>query len=221
MRDSRKGEHKMDVLERLEKTGIIPAAVIENAKDAVPTAQALLAGGIDTVEVTFRTEAAAEAIRLISEHCPEVLVGAGTIITLDQCKEAVSCGAKYIVSPGYNDEVVAWCVENDITVLPGCLSPTEITSAVIRGLKVVKFFPAGSFGGIKTMKALAGPFGGIKFVPTGGVNGDNVREYYEQPFIHSVGGSWVCTKKDITEHNFDRITELSRQSMDTIADLKK
>ncbi len=210
----------MDVLTRLEKTGIIPAAAIENAKDAVPTAKALLAGGIDTIEVTFRTEAAAESIRLISEQCPEVLVGAGTILTLAQCKEAVSCGAKYIVSPGYNAEVVAWCIENDITVLPGCLTPSEITAAVIQGLSVVKYFPAGAFGGIKTMKSLSGPFGGMRFVPTGGVNGDNIREYYEQPFIHSIGGSWLCTKKDISENNFDRITQLSREAVDKIADLK-
>ena len=210
----------MDVLTRLEKTGIIPAAAIENAKDAVPTAKALLAGGIDTIEVTFRTEAAAESIRLISEQCPEVLVGAGTILTLAQCKEAVSCGAKYIVSPGYNAEVVAWCIENDITVLPGCLTPSEITAAIIQGLSVVKYFPAGAFGGIKTMKALSGPFGGMRFVPTGGVNGDNIREYYEQPFIHSIGGSWLCTKKDISENNFDRITQLSREAVDKIADLK-
>ncbi len=210
----------MDVLTRLEKTGIIPAAAIENAKDAVPTAKALLAGGIDTIEVTFRTEAAAESIRLISEQCPEVLVGAGTILTLAQCKEAVSCGAKYIVSPGYNAEVVAWCIENDITVLPGCLTPSEITAAIIQGLSVVKYFPAGAFGGIKTMKSLSGPFGGMRFVPTGGVNGDNIREYYEQPFIHSIGGSWLCTKKDISENNFDRITQLSREAVDKIADLK-
>ena len=208
------------MLTRLEKTGIIPAAAIENAKDAVPTAKALLAGGIDTIEVTFRTEAAAESIRLISEQCPEVLVGAGTILTLAQCKEAVSCGAKYIVSPGYNAEVVAWCIENDITVLPGCLTPSEITAAVIQGLSVVKYFPAGAFGGIKTMKSLSGPFGGMRFVPTGGVNGDNIREYYEQPFIHSIGGSWLCTKKDISENNFDRITQLSREAVDKIADLK-
>ena len=208
------------MLTRLEKTGIIPEAAIENAKDAVPTAKALLAGGIDTIEVTFRTEAAAESIRLISEQCPEVLVGAGTILTLAQCKEAVSCGAKYIVSPGYNAEVVAWCIENDITVLPGCLTPSEITAAVIQGLSVVKYFPAGAFGGIKTMKSLSGPFGGMRFVPTGGVNGDNIREYYEQPFIHSIGGSWLCTKKDISENNFDRITQLSREAVDKIADLK-
>lgn len=210
----------MDVLARLEKTGIIPAAAIENAKDAVPTAKALLAGGIDTVEVTFRTDAAAEAIRLISEECPEVLVGAGTILNLEQCKQAVECGAKYIVSPGYNDEVVAWCVENGIAVLPGCLSPSEITAAVNRGLNVVKFFPAGPFGGVKTMKALSGPFGGMRFVPTGGVNGENICEYYEQPFVHSVGGSWLCTKKDITENNFDKITELSRQAVEKIAGIK-
>lgn len=211
----------MDVLARLEKAGIIPAAAIEHAEDAVPATKALLAGGIDTVEVTFRTDAAAEAIRLISEQCPEVLVGAGTILNLEQCKKAIECGAKYIVSPGYNEEVVAWCVENEVACLPGCLSPSEITAAANHGLKVVKFFPAGPFGGVRTMKALSGPFGGVRFVPTGGVNGENIREYYEQPFIHSVGGSWVCTKKDITEHNFDRITQLSKEAKEKIADIQK
>ena len=211
----------MEILERLKKAGIVPAAGIEKAEDAVPAAKALLAGGIDTIEVTFRTAAAEEAIRLISEECPDVLVGAGTVLDLEQCRKAVNCGAKYIVSPGYNEQVVSWCAEKDITVLPGCLTPTDITAAVNHGLKVVKFFPAGAFGGIKTMKALSGPFGGIQFVPTGGVNGENIREYYSQPFIFAVGGSWVCTKKDITENNFDRITELSRKAVDAISDIRK
>ena len=126
-----------------------------------------------------------------------MFVGAGTVITLEQCKKAVACGAKFIVAPGYSEEVVSWCVENDIAITPGCVTPTEIMAAMSHGLKVVKFFPANVYGGLSAMKALSGPFGGIKFIPTGGVNDKNIAEYISAPFIHAVGGSWLCAKADI------------------------
>lgn len=211
----------MDVLNRLKKAGIVPAAAIENAEDAVPTAKALLAGGIDTIEVTFRTDSAAEAIKQISEQCPEVLVGAGTVLTVDQCKEAVACGAKYIVSPGYSDEVVSWCIENEVAVVPGVQTASEITAAYVKGLRVVKFFPAGPCGGVAAMKALSGPFGDMNFIPTGGVSGDNICEYYSPKFIYAVGGSWLCTRKDIADNNFEKITELSSKAVEAISDIKK
>ena len=202
----------MEVLERMKKAGIVPVVVLENAKDAVPTAKAMLAGGIDVMEITFRTAAAADSIRAVSENCPDMLVGAGTVLNLDQCKLAVEMGAKFIVSPGFNKEVVGWCIENNIAVTPGCVTPTEITAAVNMGLKVVKFFPANVYGGLKAMKNLSAPFVGVKFLPTGGVNAENVREYMDSPFIHAVGGSWVCPKAAIAVGNFERITQLCAEA---------
>lgn len=198
----------MDVLKRLANSGVVPVVVLDDAANAVPTAKALLAGGVDVMEITFRTAAAADSIRAVAKECPDMLVGAGTVITLDQCKLAVDCGAKFIVAPGYDDEVVAWCVENNVAVTPGCVTPTEIMAAMKRGLKVLKFFPANVYGGLTALKALAGPFGGIKFIPTGGVNNDNIGEFAASPYVHAVGGSWICPKADIAAGNFDKITEL-------------
>lgn len=202
----------MDILERLHNAAVVPVVVLDNADDAVPTAKALLAGGVDVMEITFRTTAAADSIAAVAKECPEMLVGAGTVITLDQCKNAVSLGAKFIVAPGYNDEVVSWCVENHVPITPGCVTPTEIMAAMAHGLKVLKFFPANIYGGLDAMKALSGPFGGIKFIPTGGVNGKNLSEYIAAPFIYAVGGSWLCAKADIAAHNFDKITQLCREA---------
>ena len=202
----------MDVLKRLEQSGIVPVVVLDDAKDAVPTARALLAGGVDVMEITFRTAAAADSIRAVSEQCPDMLVGAGTVITLAQCEQAVACGAKFIVAPGFDPEVVSWCVEHGIAVTPGCVTPTEIMAAMKLGLNVVKFFPAGVYGGLSAMKALSGPFGGIKFIPTGGVNTQNIGEFIAAPFIHAVGGSWVCPKADIAAGNFEKITALCKQA---------
>ena len=193
----------MDVTTRLARAGVVPVVVLEHAKDAVPTAKAMAAGGIDVMEITFRTAAAADSIRAVSENCPEMLVGAGTVITLEQCKKAVASGARFIVAPGFDEEVVRWCVENNVPVTPGCVTPTEIMAAMKLGLKVVKFFPAGVYGGLSAMKALSGPFGGIKFIPTGGVNAQNLAEYISAPFIHAVGGSWVCPKADISAGIFE------------------
>ena len=199
----------MDTLERFSRAGIVPVVVIDHAADALPTARALLDGGVDVMEITFRTEAAPEAIRAVAEGCPEMLVGAGTVVTLDQCRQAVEAGAKFIVAPGYDEEVVSWCVDQGIPVLPGCVTPTEIMAAMKHGLKVLKFFPAGVYGGLSAMKALSGPFKGVKFVPTGGVGPQNAGEYGAAPFIHAVGGSWVCAQDDIASHQFQRIDRKS------------
>ncbi len=211
----------MDVTTRLARAGVVPVVVLEHAKDAVPTAKAMVAGGIDVMEITFRTAAAADSIRAVSENCPEMLVGAGTVITLEQCKKAVESGAKFIVAPGFDEEVVRWCVENNVPVTPGCVTPTEIMAAIKLGLKVVKFFPAGVYGGLSAMKALSGPFGGIKFIPTGGVNAQNLAEYISAPFIHAVGGSWVCPKADISAGNFEKITALCREAHATVTEARK
>ena len=202
----------MTVMERLARSVVVPVVVLEKAEDAVPTAKALLAGGVDTMEITFRTACAPEAIREVAENCPEVLVGAGTVINLEQCKLAVSMGARFIVSPGYSEEIVSWCVENNIPVTPGCVTPTEIMAAVNHGVKVIKFFPANVYGGLNAMKSLSAPFVGIRFLPTGGVNTANIREYINAPFVHAVGGSWVCPKAEIQAGNYEKITKLCRDA---------
>ena len=202
----------MNALERLRNAGVVPVVVLERAEDAVPAARAMLAGGVDVMEITFRTAAAAEAIRNVAAECPEMLVGAGTVLTVEQCEKAVALGAKFIVSPGFDAEIVDWCVERGVAVAPGCVTPTEIMAALKRGLSVVKFFPAGIYGGLKTMKALAAPFGQVKFIPTGGVSADNLAEYAAAPFVHAVGGSWLCPKADVAAGNFARIAELCAQS---------
>ena len=202
----------MNVLSRLANAGVVPVVVIDNAADAVPTANAMVAGGIDVMEITFRTAAAPDAIKAVADNCPDMLVGAGTILNLEQCKQAVAMGAKFIVSPGFDAQVVGYCIENGIAVTPGCVTPTEITAAVNMGLKVVKFFPANVYGGLNAMKNLSAPFVGVKFMPTGGVNAGNLREYIDAPFIHAVGGSWVCPKADIAAGNFEKITALCAEA---------
>ena len=202
----------MDVLTRLANSIVVPVVVLDKVEDAVPTARAMAAGGVDTMEITFRTACAPEAIKAVADNCPEVLVGAGTIVNLEQCKLAVEMGAKFIVSPGFSDEVVGWCVENGIAVCPGCVTPTEIMAALKHGLKMVKFFPANVYGGLNAMKNLSAPFVGLKFLPTGGVNAANIKEYIDAPFIHAVGGSWVCPKADIAAGNWEKITNLCAEA---------
>lgn len=211
----------MNVLDRLKQSGVVPVVVLDDVKDALPTAKALLAGDVDVVEITFRTAAAADSIKVVAENCPDMLVGAGTVVTLDQCKQALECGAKFIVTPGFDEEVVRWCVERSVPITPGCVTPTEIMAAMKLGLNLVKFFPAGVYGGLSAMKALSGPFGGIKFIPTGGVSGQNIGEFIAAPFIHAVGGSWVCPKADIAAGNFEKITELCSAARAAIQEVRK
>ena len=198
----------MTVMERLANSIVVPVVVLDKVEDAIPTAKAMAAGGVDTMEITFRTACAPDAIRAVADNCPDVLVGAGTIVTLEQCKLAIEMGAKFIVSPGFSDEIVGYCVANGIPVAPGCVTPTEIMAAMKHGLTMVKFFPANVYGGLKALKNLAAPFGNMKFLPTGGVNNDNIKEFIDTSFIHAVGGSWVCPKAEIAAGNWDKITEL-------------
>ena len=210
----------MHILKRLAAAAIVPVVVLDNVKDAIPTAKALLAGGVDVMEITFRTAAAADSIKAVAKNCPDMLVGAGTVITLEQCKKAVECGAKFIVSPGFDPEVAAWCVERNVPITPGCVTPTEIVAAMKLGLNAVKFFPAGVYGGLKAMKALSAPFGGIKFIPTGGVDAKNLKEYLEAPFVHAVGGSWLCPKKEIAAGNFDAVTALCHEASRIVKEVR-
>lgn len=206
----------MEIMDRIYKTGVVPVVVLNDAADAVDTADALLAGGIDIMEITLRTPAALDSMRAIAKERPQVLMGAGTVVSLAQCKQALEAGARFIVSPGFDAEVVSYCMENGIPVLPGCVTPTEIMAGLKLGVKVFKFFPAGVYGGLSAMKALSGPFGGIKFVPTGGVNGENMKDYVEAAFIQAVGGSWMCSAKDISGHAWEKITMLSRQATEIV-----
>ena len=210
----------MKMIEKLSASGVVPVVVLDNAKDAIPTAKALLAGGVNVMEITFRTAAAADSIKAVSESCPDMLVGAGTVVTLDQCKQALECGAKFIVSPGFDPEVVSWCVERNVPITPGCVTPTEIMAAMKLGLNVVKFFPAGVYGGLKAMKSLSAPFGGAKFIPTGGVDAKNLKEYLEAPFVHAVGGSWLCPKKEIAAGNFGAITALCKEASQIVKEVR-
>ena len=202
----------MDVLTRIGNCGVVPVVVIDKAADAAPTANALAAGGIDVMEITFRTDAAADALKEVSKNCPDIALGAGTVLTLDQCKKAVDSGAKFIVSPGFSREIAEWCVANGVLAMPGCVTPTEITEALSLGIKVLKFFPSNVYGGLSAMQALAAPFGMVKFVPTGGVSEKNMAEYMASPFIFAVGGSWICARGDIASGNYQKITALSAEA---------
>lgn len=208
----------MDTMERIGATGLVPVVVINTAADAVAAAEALLAGGVDVMEITMRTEAGLQAIRNVAEGCPEMLVGAGTVLTLEKCQQAVEAGAKFIVSPGFNEKIVAWCVEHDVLVTPGCVTPTEIEAALAYGLRVLKFFPAGTYGGVKGCKSLYGPYksANIAFIPTGGVSNDNLADFADKPFIHAVGGSWLCSTEDIDNHDFEAITRSAKTSVDIL-----
>ncbi len=200
------------ITDSMKSSIIVPVVVIEDAKDAVPTAKALLAGGINVMEITLRTAAALDSIRNVAAECPDMIVGVGTVLNLEQAKEAVDAGAKFIVSPGFDEETVKWCVEKNIDVAPGCVTPTEIMAARKLGLRVVKFFPANIYGGLKAITNLAAPFTDMQFIPTGGVNTENIAEFVANPAIFAVGGSWVCKKADISAGNFDKITELCKEA---------
>ena len=205
-----------DLAERFHEVGVVPVVVLEDAKDAVPLAQALVEGGLPCAEVTFRTAAAEESIRLMAEKFPEMLVGAGTVLTTEQVDAAVKAGAKFIVSPGFDPEIVDYCLEKDIPVLPGCISPSEVAQAVKRGLKTVKFFPAEQAGGLPMIKAMAAPYTMVKFMPTGGINPENVKDYLAFNKIFACGGSWMVKNTLVENQEFDKICELSKEAV-TIA----
>ena len=198
----------------IENCGIIPVVVLDDVSNAVPLAKALLTGGINICEITFRTAAAEESIRQIALNVPEMIVGAGTVLTKEQLKAATDAGAKFIVSPGSDLEVIRYAKELGVYMLPGAVTPTEIMQLIKEDIKVIKFFPAENYGGLKTIKALSAPFPNIKFVPTGGVSLSNLTAYLEFDKIAAVGGSWLCTKDLIKDGKWDEITKLSKEAMD-------
>ncbi|MFA7237599.1 MAG: bifunctional 4-hydroxy-2-oxoglutarate aldolase/2-dehydro-3-deoxy-phosphogluconate aldolase [Phycisphaeraceae bacterium] len=201
-----------DVLKRIEAVRIVPVIAINDAKDADALAGALVSGGLPCAEVTFRTAAAAEAIRAMAKR-GDILVGAGTVLTVDQAKQAVDCGAAFLVSPGTNPKVVQWAVDHDVSITPGIATPTDIELAMGFGLKVLKFFPAESFGGVKTLKAISAPYGMLRFIPTGGITEKNLAEYLAFDKVLAVGGSWMVKNELIAAGKFDQITELTKQAV--------
>ncbi|MBP3664875.1 MAG: bifunctional 4-hydroxy-2-oxoglutarate aldolase/2-dehydro-3-deoxy-phosphogluconate aldolase [Tyzzerella sp.] len=211
----------MNVTETIQKMGVVPVVVLNDAKDAAPLAKALCEGGLPCAEVTFRTDAAEESIRIMTTEFPEMFVGAGTVLTIDQVDRAVAAGAKFIVSPGFDPEIVDYCLGKNIPIYPGCITPSEVSQAVKRGLKVIKFFPAEQFGGVATIKALAAPFTGVKFMPTGGVSAKNLESYLSCDKIVACGGSWMVKGDLVKAGKFDEIKALVEEAVQLVATIRK
>ena len=209
----RKGESMMKTLEeRFYDYAVVPVVVLNDADDAIPLADALIKGGLPCAEVTFRTDAAEESIRRICESFPDMLVGAGTVLTTKQVERAYKAGAKFIVSPGFDPEIIDCCISIGLPVLPGCITPSEIAQAVKRGLKVVKFFPAEQSGGVAMIKAMAAPYSMVKFMPTGGISTKNLADYLSCDKILCCGGSWMVKEDLIKSGSFDKIKDMTKEA---------
>ena len=209
-----------EVLERLGKIGIVPVLVLEDAKDAYNLGRALMEGGLPCAEVTFRTEAAEESIRILSRTYHEMLLGAGTVLTIEQVDRAVKAGASFIVSPGTNPEVIEYCVKKNIPIVPGTCTPSNVETCLEYGLELVKFFPAEPCGGLDFIKAIAAPYTGVKFMPTGGINAGNVKEYLKYDRILACGGSWMVKKDLIKAGDFDTIKELTQEAAAIVKEIR-
>ena len=206
--------------ENVERIGVMPVVVLEKIEDAIPMGNALQKGGLPAAEVTFRTSAAAEFIHAIATNCPDVLVGAGTVLNLDQAKSAVDAGAKFIVSPGFDIEVVDWCLANKVDVIPAGVTPTELTTLVNRGIEVTKFFPAGIYGGLKAIDALASVFVGHRFMPTGGVNAANLRDYLTDNAIIAAGGTWMVKPALFQDGDFSEVERKSAEAAQMVREIR-
>ena len=211
----------MLTVEQIAGCGVVPVVVLEDAEQAVPTAKALLKGGINAMEITFRTAAAKASIAKVAAEVPEMIVGAGTVVNLEQLKDAVEAGAKFIVSPGTDPDIISEAARLDVAMMPGVVTPSEIMIGLKLGIKVFKFFPAETFGGLKAIKALSGPFPQIKFLPTGGINQQNAAEYFKNPKIQAVGGSWMVSKDMVLAGDFDGITEKSRAATELYKSIRR
>jgi len=204
------------VLEKIGELGIVPVVKIEKAENALPLGRALMEGDLPIAEITFRTSAAEESIKTLTRELPKLLVGAGTVLTIEQVKKAVSAGAQFIVSPGFNPKVVDYCIENSIPITPGVNNPTQIEMALERGIEVVKFFPAEASGGLPLLKSMSAPYTGIKFIPTGGINLNNLCSYLSYNKVHACGGSWMVKAELISSGNFAEITRLTKEAISTM-----
>ena len=211
----------MDILERVREIGIVPVISISDVEKAVPLARALVAGGIPCAEITFRTEEGEESIRRIAKEVPEILLGAGTMLTIDQVHRAKRAGAKFLVSPGFNRKVVEVCKLNHFLIIPGCSTPSDMEAALEFGLDTVKFFPAEQAGGLPYIKACAAPYTKLKFMPTGGINAKNIASYLAFDKVIACGGSWMVTKELIDAGNFDEITRLCKEAVEIVKSSRK
>ncbi|WP_026665784.1 bifunctional 4-hydroxy-2-oxoglutarate aldolase/2-dehydro-3-deoxy-phosphogluconate aldolase [Butyrivibrio sp. FC2001] len=209
-----------EIKEKLGKISIIPVVVLEDAKDAKPLGDALMKGGLPAAEVTFRTDAAEEAIKIMSKEFPDMLVGAGTVLTCEQADRAVAAGAKFIVAPGFNPTVVKHCIEKGYPVAPGVQTPSEMEQAMELGLDFVKFFPAEPAGGLSMIKAVAAPYTNLTFMPTGGINKDNVRDYLGFKKIVACGGTWMVKNDVIKSGDFAKIEEMTREAAEIVKEIR-
>ncbi|MDR1611703.1 MAG: bifunctional 4-hydroxy-2-oxoglutarate aldolase/2-dehydro-3-deoxy-phosphogluconate aldolase [Planctomycetota bacterium] len=205
-----------DMEARISRLRMVPVIKLDRVRDAIPLAEALSKGGLPVAEITFRTEAAEESIRRVAKEFPNLLVGAGTVVAVEQAKRASDAGAQFIVSAGFSREVVAHCVENKLPVYPGVCTPSELMWLLEYGLEVAKFFPAAAYGGLKTIKALAAPFPMMRFIPTGGISEKNVLEYLAFDRIIACGGSWMVKDTLIAEGKFDEIEKLVAQAVELV-----
>ena len=210
----------MDVIKQLSLIGIVPVIALDNAEDASPLAGALCRGGLPCAEITFRTAAAEQSIKNMHRDYPDMIIGAGTVLTTEQADRAIAAGATFIVSPGLNPEVVKHCLANGYPVVPGIATPTEIELAMSLGLDTVKFFPAEAAGGIAMIKAMSAPYGTIKFMPTGGISAKNLSEYLSCSNIVCCGGSWMVKGDLITEGKFDEITKLTKEAVELVKSIR-
>lgn len=209
-----------DVIKRIEDTGIVPVVVLEHEEDAMKLGEALCENGLLCAEITFRTQSAAQAIRRMKKEFPQMLIGAGTVLAKEQVDAAMDAGAEFIVSPGFDAEIVDYCIDRNILILPGCVTPTEVAQAVKRGLKIIKFFPSGQFGGLETMKALAAPYPQIRFMPTGGITTNNLKEYLTWEKIIACGGSWMVKKELIQAGDYVAIGKLTKEARSLVRKIK-
>lgn len=205
-----------NIYNEIGKLRIIPVVVLDNANHASLVAKALKDGGLPCAEITFRTEAAEEAIKTISDMFPDILVGAGTVLNIGQAERAIAGGAKFIVSPGFSKEVVGYCIKRNVPIIPGCATPTEIEMAISMGIEVIKFFPAEALGGTKMLKAVSAPYHQIKFIPTGGISRENISDYLKLKQVLCCGGSWMVSRELIKKGEFEKITELTQETMEKI-----
>lgn len=208
------------VLEEISKIGILPVVVLEDAKDAKPLAKALCAGGLPCAEVTFRTAAAKECISIMRKEFPDMLVGAGTVLTVEQVDEALEAGAQFIISPGFDEDVVKHCLEKNVPVTPGTCTPSDVQKCYRLGLDVVKFFPAEAAGGLKMIKSIAAPYTQMKFIPTGGINANNMKDYLEYNRILAIGGSWMVKDNLVKEGKFEEIKSLVEEAVELVAQIR-
>jgi 2-dehydro-3-deoxyphosphogluconate aldolase/(4S)-4-hydroxy-2-oxoglutarate aldolase len=201
-----------DITNQIAKCAVVPVIALDRVDDALPLADALVAGGLPLAEVTFRTAAAEESIKRMAKR-GDLLVGAGTVLNVDTAKRAVDAGAKFIISPGFNPKTVKWCVDNNVAITPGCITPSDIEAALDHGLTVVKFFPAEAFGGLKTIKAISAPYGMMKFIPTGGITEKTLADYLAFKPILAVGGSWFVAKDLLSGGKWDEVTRLTKEAI--------